>query len=210
VVVEIASEETWKNDRKKKPALSGPMGVLEYFLYDPNTPACWPQPKRRLLGWRWNPVSQKMRRLASDRKGRIWSEQLDSWLVPDGGYLRLHDRHHHLRLTQAEAQTLRADAEAKRAEEERKRADADAEARRAYAKRAEEERARAAAEAKRAEEERRRAEAEAEAKQAEAKRAEEERRRAEAEAEARQAAVRRAEALAEKLRALGINPDEIV
>jgi hypothetical protein len=146
VVVEIASEETWKNDRKKKPALYGRMGVLEYFLYDPNTPACWPQPKRRLLGWRWNPVSQKMRRLASDRKGRIWSEQLDSWLVPDGGYLRLHDRHHHLRLTQAEAQALRAEAEAKRAE---------------------------------------------------------------AEAEARQAAVRRAEALAEKLRALGINPDEI-
>jgi hypothetical protein len=111
-VIEIASEETWKNDRKKKPALYGGMGVLEYFLYDPNTPPCWKRPKSRLLGWRWDTVSQKMRRLVPNKRGRIWSEQLDSWLMPDGSYLRLYDRHNQLRLTGEEAQALRAEAEA--------------------------------------------------------------------------------------------------
>jgi hypothetical protein len=160
LVIEIASEETWKNDRKKKSALYGPMGVLEYFVYDPNTPPCWKDTPRRLFGWRWDPTRHKMRKIRSNKQGWLWSQQLNSWLVPDDGYLRLYDRHHQLHLTGEEAQALRADAEA-------------------------------------------------EARRVEAKRAEEEKRRADAEAEARQTEAKRAQALAEKLRALGINPDEI-
>jgi Uma2 family endonuclease len=78
VVIEIASEETWKKDRQEKPARYASMGVEEYFVYDPHDPP--------------------------------------SWLVPDQMYLRLFDRYHHLRLTGEEAQAQARQAEAKRAQ----------------------------------------------------------------------------------------------
>jgi Uma2 family endonuclease/uncharacterized protein YciI len=70
------------------------------------------------------------------------------------------------------------------------------------AEQAQQERQRAEAEAQRAEQERQRAEAEAQ-------RAEQEHRRAEAEGQRAEQEHRRAERLAERLRALGINPEEV-
>ena len=49
-----------------------------------------------------------MRKMLPGPDGRLWSVQLDSWLVPDREYLRLYDRQGHLRLTQAEAEARRA------------------------------------------------------------------------------------------------------
>ena len=63
-----------------------------------------------------------MRKIRLNKQGWLWSQQLNSWLVPDSGYVRLYDRHHQLRLTGEEAQAWRADAEARRADAEARRA----------------------------------------------------------------------------------------
>lgn len=187
VLFEIASEETWKKDLYEKPLRYARMGVQEYFAYDPHPdPVYRGIAGRRLLGWRL--VHGVLQEMTSDSNGRLWSAQLDSFLLPDGTLLRLTDRQGYLRLTEAEAQARRAEAEAQRAEAEARRANIEAQARRAETRRANIEAQRALAEA-------RRANAESEARKAEA-------RRAEAEA-------RRAETLAEKLRSLGIDPDSL-
>jgi len=43
------------------------------------------------------------------RDGRLWSTELDIWLVPDGPYLRLYDRDGQMRLTGEEEEARRAD-----------------------------------------------------------------------------------------------------
>jgi hypothetical protein len=65
-----------------------------------------------------------MRALEYRPDGSLWSPRLESFLVPDGAYLRLYDRQGQLRLTEAEAE-----AEARRAAI--RLAEAEAEARRA-------------------------------------------------------------------------------
>jgi hypothetical protein len=57
-----------------------------------------------------------MRELPLESGGRLWSIQLESFLIPDGKYLRLYDRYGQLRLTEAETATRQAEVEAKRAE----------------------------------------------------------------------------------------------
>ncbi len=167
VVFEIASEETWQKDLEEKPGKYALMGVEEYFAYDPNESPIGRGASRRLFGWQLDKARQQLRELSPGADGHLWSSQLDSFLVPEGEYLRLYDRNGQLRLTGVEAE-----AEARRAEA--KRAEAEAEARRAEA---------------------RRAEAEAEARRTEARRADEQ--------------AKRAEELAEKLRSLGIDPNQI-
>ena len=124
VVFEFASEETWHNDLEEKPLKYAQMGVKEYFAYDPNDPPINRQSARRLWGWRLDKSSGQMRELAVYPDGRLWSQHLESYLVPDREYLRLYDGQGVLRLT-------RAEAEAKRAEEEARRAAMEAEARQA-------------------------------------------------------------------------------
>ncbi|MBV9689007.1 MAG: Uma2 family endonuclease [Ktedonobacteraceae bacterium] len=165
VVLEIASDETWHKDLTEKPSKYAVMGVQEYFAYDPNQPALLRE--GRLFGWRLDRASRSMRELSLDRDGRLWSQHLESFLVPDSSYLCLYDRAGHRRLTRAEAE---------------------AEARRAETRRAE-------AEKRRAEVEKRRADAAD--------------RRVEAEKRRADTADQRAKALAEKLRSLGIDPDQI-
>lgn len=160
VVLEILSPATWQSDLSDKPRRYAEMGVHEYFVYDPHLTPLEKEKPRRLRGWRLDHARGNMVELLLDAEGRLWSVELDSWLVPDGANLRLYDRYNRRRLKGEEAE-----AEAKR---------------RALL---------------RAEEERRKAEAEAGAKRMALQRAEEER--------------RRAEALAEKLRALGVDPDRI-
>ncbi len=128
VVFEILSEETWQTDLKEKLNKYAAMGVQEYFAFDPNEP---PIRRRgavpRLLGWRLDAARQEMVPLVADPQGRLWSEHLESWLVPNQASLQLYDRHYQLRLTQAEAEAQRADAAAQKADAATRRAQALAE-----------------------------------------------------------------------------------
>ena len=112
VVFEIASEETWHKDLDDKPLRYAHMGVgvQEYFAYDPNEPPLPRSGNRRLFGWQLDPHGQRMREIQPRPDGSLWSSCLESWLVPDGIWLRLYDRNGKLRLTHAEASDQRAQA----------------------------------------------------------------------------------------------------
>jgi Uma2 family endonuclease len=121
VVFEIMSTETWKKDLFEKPMKYAQMGVQEYFAYDPHVPPLARATARRLFGWRLDKETQVMRELPLEPDGRLWSIQLESFLIPDGKYLRLYDRHGQLRLTEAQAETRRAETAIRQAEIEAKR-----------------------------------------------------------------------------------------
>jgi hypothetical protein len=105
VTFEISSRSTWPNDVKlefhQKPALYGRIGVREYFAYDPNQPQVWTKAKGiRLRGWNYDkgrPVEMER-----DERGWLWSEELNSWLGPDGYHLRLYDTDGRQRLNRGE------------------------------------------------------------------------------------------------------------
>lgn len=105
VVFEVASKGTWPFDVREratdKPAIYGRIGVREYFTYDPHFPQVWTRNRGiRLRGWRYEdgqPIELQL-----DVEGRLWSEELNSYLVPDGYYLRLTDREGLRRLTDRE------------------------------------------------------------------------------------------------------------
>jgi len=123
VVFEFASKETWIRDLKEKPGEYAQMGVEEYYAYDPNRP---PLPssrrrERRLFGWQRDQATGMLREVALEPAG-MWSPQLDSFLVPDGSYLRLYDRAGNRRLTQAEEAERRAKIAEQQAREEARRA----------------------------------------------------------------------------------------
>ena len=154
VVFEIASEETWKKDLAEKPVKYARMGVQEYFAYDPHEFPLPPSKNRRLLGWRLDQDNQTMKEMLPGPNGALWSESLESWLVPDGTTLRLYDRNGQMRLTHVEAEAQQRQIEARRADAALQLAEAEAQ-------------------------------------------------RADAEA-------RRAQILAEKMRSLGIDPDQLI
>jgi hypothetical protein len=116
---------------------------------------------RRLFGWHLDAETGLMSQVQPRIDGALWSPELNSWLKPDGKYLRLYNRLNRLRPTRGEVDEMKARREAERAERE------------------------------------------ALARQMETERAEQERRRAEQERQ-------RADTLAEKLRALGIDPDQLL
>ena len=103
VVFEIASGETWNKDLDEKPIKYALMGVEEYFAYDPNEPVLSRSAGRRLFGWQLDRSRQAMQAMPIGPSGELWSLHLDSFLMPDGEYLRLYDRNGGLRLTEAEA-----------------------------------------------------------------------------------------------------------
>jgi Uma2 family endonuclease len=124
VVFEIASEETWKKDLREKPSKYASMGVQEYFAYDPHE---FPLPQsrnRRLFGWQLDQDGQTLKEMQPRSDGSLWSTSLESWLVPDGVTLRLHDRNGLMRLTHAEAETQLRQIEAQQRQAEARRADA--------------------------------------------------------------------------------------
>ena len=182
VVFEIASEETWHKNLDDKPAKYARMGVQEYFAYDPNDVPLPASRNRRLFGWRLDPDSQAMREIPPGPNGSLWSHHLQSWLVPDETILRLYDSSRQMRLTFAETEAQQRQLEAQQRQAEARRAEAAIR--------------QAEIEARRAQAEAQRAELEAQQRQAEARRAD--------------AAVQQARALAEKLRSLGIDPDQII
>jgi len=108
VVFEICSDTTWQDDLFVKPAKYAPLGVQEYFAYDPNEPPYFPRPGERLRGWRRGGTT--LEELPIDTQGRLWSEELASYLVPDGAFLRLYDRDGRMRRTQAEAEQAAKEA----------------------------------------------------------------------------------------------------
>ncbi len=123
VVFEIASEETWENDVDHKPWRYARMGVKEYFVFDPDASPRKRRRRRKLQGWQYNRSTGEMEVMAPDAQGRLWSQHLESFLVPDGKWLRLYDNAGQQRLTQAEAEARRAEAETQRAETEAQRAE---------------------------------------------------------------------------------------
>lgn len=109
VVFEVSSNSTWQSDvmpgENNKPVIYGRLGIKEYFAYDPNDPPVWRNTGgRRLLGWRYE--DGQAIEIEPDEQGRLWSEELDSWLKEDGWLLRLYDRDNNLRLTESEAKDL--------------------------------------------------------------------------------------------------------
>jgi Uma2 family endonuclease len=122
VVFEVLSEETWRKDVEEKPKTYGEMGVGEYFVYDPHKPSVLKKGMPRLRGWRRDRNKGEMVEIVADAKGQLWSEELESWLVPEGTHLRLYDQEHRLRLTEAEARDLRAREEAAARQAEARRA----------------------------------------------------------------------------------------
>ena len=121
VVFEISSDKTWKNDLGHKIIRYQQLGVKEYFAYDPNSPQYWPDKPVRLKGWRYE--GEQIIELTADKKGWLWSEELESWLKPDRKFLRLYDQNRQLRLTEGEAGQLQADQEQTKAVQEQRRAD---------------------------------------------------------------------------------------
>jgi Uma2 family endonuclease len=112
LVIEIASKETWKQDLEEKPAKYYALGVSEYFVYDPSKQPVWTRQWRnynRLVGWRRNPAQGQFELLPKDETGRLWSQELDSWLAVEPEGLRLYTADNKLRLTEAEAGWQRAD-----------------------------------------------------------------------------------------------------
>lgn len=93
VAIEISSKNTWRVDLEEKPTQYASMGILEYFVFDPNPRSYWTKQWRqhnRLVGWRIDETNGQYVLLPKDSEGRIWSEQLQSWLVVDGQFLRLY------------------------------------------------------------------------------------------------------------------------
>jgi Uma2 family endonuclease len=130
IVFEIASEETWQKDVNEKPLKYAHIGVEEYIFYDPHEPPLARATAQRLYVWRLDKDREMMVPIQPESGGRIWSPALESWLAPDGTYLRMYDRFGNLRLTQAEAEKQhaaierhRAEAEARNAAIERQRAE---------------------------------------------------------------------------------------
>jgi Uma2 family endonuclease len=101
LVIEIISTKTRSTDLIRKPKRYQQWGVAEYFAYDPR-PRRRKKTEPRLWGWRRN-QGGVFEEIKAQADGRMWSEQLDSWLVPDGENLKLYDQQGNLRLTKAEA-----------------------------------------------------------------------------------------------------------
>jgi Uma2 family endonuclease len=107
VIIEIVSKKTASVDLEEKPKRYEAWGVAEYFVYDPR-PRKRNTKKPRLSGWRL--VNGKYQVLQGDELGRIWSQELDSWLVPEGEVVRLYDKDWNPRLTKAEAEEKEKEA----------------------------------------------------------------------------------------------------
>ena len=118
VVFELLSEGTWQRDLTEKPEAYARMGVQEYFAYDPHSLPLsrdasekffGPGIERQLFGWRLDPGTRRMNLMPVGPAGQLWSEHLESTLMPEPHWLRLYDRFGHLRLTKAEAEARRAE-----------------------------------------------------------------------------------------------------
>ncbi len=102
VVFEFSSEETWQADISKKPARYADLEVREYIAYDPNDPPYRPAEMRRLRVW--SCTGDHIVECSADAQGRVWSDELECWLVPDGALLHLMLPDGRIAPTEAEAE----------------------------------------------------------------------------------------------------------
>lgn len=103
---EVASKSVWQENigsgENDRPAFFGRMGAKEYFCYDPYIPVYWDLPEGvRLIGWRYD-ENGKPQQLQPEPDGRLWSETLERWLVPDGRKIRFYDTKGRRQLTYLE------------------------------------------------------------------------------------------------------------
>ena len=154
VVFEIASERTWESDVVAKVRRYRLLQIKEYFIFDPHSEHVWQGEwleRGRLVGWRLNPAEPQYQEIAKDEAGRLWSEQLNRWLVVEVSKqpgtnttrqnLALYDEAGHKQLNavqaeqqhtanerrlrlQAQAQTKAAQTQTKQAQTETKQAQA--------------------------------------------------------------------------------------
>ncbi len=108
VVFEFSSEETWKADIEEKPARYAILGVHEYIAYDPNDPPYLPAETGRLRVWRC--TGGQATEVRADEQGRIWSDELGCWCMPDGPLLRLVLADGRIAPTEAEAERAAREA----------------------------------------------------------------------------------------------------
>ncbi len=84
VVFEIASERTWEADVGAKVRRYRLLQIKEYFAFDPHPQHIWKGEwleRGRLVGWRLDPAEPQYQEIVKDEAGRLWSEQLNRWLV---------------------------------------------------------------------------------------------------------------------------------
>jgi Uma2 family endonuclease len=86
LIVEIASENTWREDLYDKRQLYARLGVAEYFLFDPEAQYLRPA----LVGFRRNEQGVYVP-LESDTEDRLKSEELGLYFRAEGAMLRLLD-----------------------------------------------------------------------------------------------------------------------
>ncbi len=175
VIIEISSKGTWLEDLKPEGKRSKyfEMQVKEYFVFDPHRRTIWTKEWRRhnrLIGWRRNPQNGEYYQLEKDEAGRLWSEELESWLGAEAeeNLLRLYDEAGQQYLSEAEDKSQQLVVSQANVELERART------------------------------------------RQERERAERERERAEQERHQRESAEAKLTRLAEELRRLGQNPDDLL
>ena len=215
VVFEVLSPGNRAGEMLRKFKFYERFGVEEYYVYDPErkTLEGWLREGGRLLevaaiqGWtsprlgvRFDLVAAALRLTRPD--GQLFLSYLDLFKARDAERQKaVAERQKAVEeRRKAVAERQRADAEAQNADAERQKGEAERQRADAERRRADAERERADAESQKAEAERQRADAELQKADAERQKGEAERQNAEAER-------RRAERLAERLRALGIDPD---
>ena len=115
VVFEVISDNSPARDLVEKPVDYAGTGIREYFCYDPRESQ--EAEGERLHGWRYS--GNDAEAIEPDERGRLWSEELESWLVPDGLMVRLTDAHGNLRLTKAEAEEQEKERERREKEKAR-------------------------------------------------------------------------------------------
>jgi Uma2 family endonuclease len=100
VVFEISDTHTWEIDilPENKPLDYKNLGVKEYFVYDPK--GVWADKSTNLIGFRY--VNGTTVAIKPNQQGWLWSNELNSWLVPDEVYLRLYAKEYKPVLTEAE------------------------------------------------------------------------------------------------------------
>ena len=119
VVIEVSSRKTWAEDLNKKWRLYGDIGVLEYYIHDPEHDYM-PVP---IVAYHL--IDGELVEMEVEN-GRIFSEALGLELVDEGGMLRLFDPNTGAFLpTTREAHAIRLQAEAAQAQAEAAQAQAE-------------------------------------------------------------------------------------
>jgi Uma2 family endonuclease len=113
LVIEVASRSTWQVDLEDKVTRYAGMGIPYYIAYDPYPVVIWEESwanRDRLIVWQLNPATQSYVELPKDANGRVWCEELESWLAVEGPMLMLYTADGQERLTWVDEARQEADA----------------------------------------------------------------------------------------------------